>query len=196
MDKLGTSTQEAMSEPLQPPKETEVELKSAANSDENRLDDQKQAEAQTLSADKSVSKEEHKDKIIAEKASDNTQKLASDEQSSTRKKHVKSPDKSAQQGSVKDYLAAAKKAMKEVRLTTPADDNAFKYYQKVLAIEPKNPVALAGLQKIVDRYAWFIRKSRAEGHLDTAKRALHKAESVLPNSPKLKRIRAEMTADN
>ena len=102
--------------------------------------------------------------------------------------------KRTDKGSVKGYLAAAKKAMKAVRFTTPSGDNAYKYYKMVLAIEPGNAEALAGLQKIVDRYAGFIRKSKAEGKLDTAKRALQKAESVLPNNPKLHRIRAELAA--
>lgn len=94
-------------------------------------------------------------------------------------------------GLIKKHLVAAEKAMKAERFTTPARDNAYKYYQMVLAIEPNNAEALAGLQKMVDRYIQFIEKSKAEGKLDTAKLYLQRAESILPDDPKLQKIRAE-----
>jgi len=105
-----------------------------------------------------------------------------------------SPEKPTGEGSTKKYLAAAKKAMKAVHLTTPLKDNAYQYYQMVLAIEPNNAEALAGLQKIVDRYIQFIGKARAEGRLNDAKLYLQRAESVLPDDPKLHSIRAELAA--
>ncbi|SOD17277.1 serine/threonine protein kinase [Nitrosomonas ureae] len=94
-------------------------------------------------------------------------------------------------GLIKKHLVAAEKAMKAERFTTPARDNAYKYYQVVLAMEPNNAEALAGLQKMVDRYIQFIEKSKAEGKLDTAKLYLQRAESILPDDPKLQKIRAE-----
>ncbi len=94
-------------------------------------------------------------------------------------------------GLIKKHLVAAEKAMKAERFTTPARDNAYKYYQMVLAMEPNNAEALAGLQKMVDRYIQFIEKSKAEGKLDTAKLYLQRAESILPDDPKLQKIRAE-----
>ena len=92
------------------------------------------------------------------------------------------------------YLTAAAKAMKAGRLTTPLKDNAHKYYQAVLAIEPDNAEALAGLQKIVDRYVQFIGTAKAKGNLNDAKLYLQRAESVLPDDPKLQNIRAELAA--
>ncbi|SNX60199.1 Serine/threonine protein kinase [Nitrosomonas ureae] len=94
-------------------------------------------------------------------------------------------------GLIKKHLTAAEKAMKAERFTTPARDNAYKYYQMVLAMEPNNTEALEGLQKMVDRYIQFIEKSKAEGKLDTAKLYLQRAESILPDDPKLQKIRAE-----
>ncbi len=122
------------------------------------------AESTAFPASKSVSKPELKDKNTTE------------------------------QDSIKKYLAAANKAMKAARFTTPSRDNAYKYYQMVLAIESDNAEAHAGLQKIVDRYVWFIEKAKAEGKLNLAKRTLKKAESVLPDDPKLQSIRAELAA--
>jgi len=92
-------------------------------------------------------------------------------------------------GLIEKHLAAAGKAMKAERFTTPARDNAHKYYQMVLAMEPHNAEALEGLQKMVDRYIQFIEKSRAEGKLDAARLYLQRAESILPDDPKLREIR-------
>jgi hypothetical protein len=50
------------------------------------------------------------------------------------------------------------------------------------------------LQKIVDRYVQFIGKARIEGRLNDAKLYLQRAESVLPDDPKLQGIRAELAA--
>ncbi|SEF40126.1 serine/threonine protein kinase [Nitrosomonas ureae] len=98
-------------------------------------------------------------------------------------------------GLIKKHLAAAEKAMKVERFTTPARDNAHKYYQMVLAMESNNAEALEGLQKMVDRYIQFIEKSRAEGKLDAARLYLQRAESILPDDPKLREIRSGRVLD-
>jgi len=106
-----------------------------------------------------------------------------------------SPVKPIDAGLIKKHLAAAGKAMKAERFTTPARDNAHKYYQMVLAMEPNNAEALEGLQKMVDRYIQFIEKSRAEGKLDAARLYLQRAESILPDDPKLREIRVGRVLD-
>ena len=57
------------------------------------------------------------------------------------------------------HLAAAERAMKELRLTTPEGDSAYDHYQAILATEPNNADAQAGLQKIVDMYVHFVEKA-------------------------------------
>ena len=94
----------------------------------------------------------------------------------------------------KKYLSAAARALKAERLTTPMRDNAHKYYRAVLAVDSDNEEALAGLQKIVDRYIQFIDKAKAAGKLNEANLYLHRAESVLPGDPELQNIRAELLA--
>lgn len=102
--------------------------------------------------------------------------------------------KSIDDGSIRKYLIAAEKGMKAERLTTPLKNNANKYYQRVLAIDPDNAEARAGMQKIVNRYIQFISKARAEGRLNDVNLYLQRAESVLPDDSKLKNIRAELAA--
>lgn len=106
--------------------------------------------------------------------------------------HQTAPDKAIDEGLIESHLAAAEKAMRAVRFTTPQRDNAFKYYQMVLEIDPDNTEAHAGLQRIVDRYIQFIAKARLDGRQDEAKLYLQRAESVLPDDARLLKIRTEL----
>lgn len=92
------------------------------------------------------------------------------------------------------HLAAADRAFKAGRLTTPAKDNAHKYYQRVLETDPDNSQARMGQQNIVGKYIQFIDSARARGHQDIARRYLQRAESVLPGDPRLEQIRAQLAA--
>ncbi|MDH5480249.1 MAG: protein kinase [Nitrosomonas sp.] len=91
-------------------------------------------------------------------------------------------------------LNAAKKAVKEARLTTPVGDNAYEYYQSVLAAQPDNIEALNGLQKMVDLYIQYIEKAIADGQQKVAWVYLKRAESILHDSSKLQNIRSELVA--
>ena len=135
---------------------------------------------------------EFKNKETTEPASDNNHQLVAPDQSLPQSKQQNLSEKSTDVKFIKKHLAAAEKAMKAGRFTTPLKDNAHKYYQMVLAIEPNNAEARAGLQKIVNRYLQFIGKARIEGRLNDAKLYLHRAESVLPGNPELRRIREEL----
>ena len=53
---------------------------------------------------------------------------------------------------IPDILYAALQALSEDRLLTPVDDNAHGRFKRVLAMDPKNELALEGLQDIVVRY--------------------------------------------
>ncbi len=100
----------------------------------------------------------------------------------------KAPDNN----SIKWYLDAAEKAMGEMRFTTPVGNSAFEYYQTVLVTDPSNAEALAGQRKIVDWYIRLIEEAKAEGLPNTARVYLQRAEAVLPDEPKLHRIRVEL----
>jgi len=95
---------------------------------------------------------------------------------------------------IQKYLVAAEKAYQAGHFTTPSRNNAYKYYQMVLTTKPDNAEARAGLQKIVDRYVQFIEKAKTEGKPNMVKLYLQRAESVLPDDPKLQNIRKELAA--
>jgi len=191
-DKQAEQTQNDISKAKQQPKQAGEDKQLKPDADANQTKTGAIAESTQDPADKPVSKPAYQENIASEQESGSSIPSALTDNSLQQARKQDLPEQTAGEDSVKEYLAAAKKAMKAVRLTTPTSDNAHKYYRMVLAVEPDNAEALAGLQKIVDRYAWFIQKSRAEGKINTARRALQKAESVLPDDPKLQRIREEL----
>jgi serine/threonine protein kinase len=193
-DKIAGRTEKEIKESEKQPKPAGEDMQLRISADNNQPKNGMIAESASFPASKSVSKPGLKDKITTEPESDRTQQLAVIDKSESQSKKQNLHKKPSDQDLIQGYLAAAKKAMKAVRLTTPVRDNAYKYYQMVLAIEPDNREARAGLQRIVDRYVWFIKKAKSQGKLGLAKRTLKKAESVLPDDPELQSIRAELAA--
>jgi serine/threonine protein kinase len=55
-----------------------------------------------------------------------------------------------------------KKSLQDYRLTSPPEDNAYYYYSKLLAADPRDRIAAAGLLSIADRYAYLAERSILE----------------------------------
>jgi len=53
---------------------------------------------------------------------------------------------------ISDLLDGARSNIGELKLTSPLGNNAYEKYQTVLNLEPNNPEALNGLDRIVDEY--------------------------------------------
>lgn len=75
---------------------------------------------------------------------------------------------SERKNQVEQLLADAKKALTENRLSSPAGDNAYDNYQSVLALDPQNQQALAGIANIA---AVFLSQSVAEAEKENFSRA-------------------------
>lgn len=86
----------------------------------------------------------------------------------------------AQLVKIGELLGLARAALLRDRLTSPFDDNAYSYYQQVLALDKHNPQALQGLTDLADRYLVIAKSSLAEGNLLRAKTLLHRAQLVAP----------------
>lgn len=56
------------------------------------------------------------------------------------------------QARIAGYLALAEQRFAENRLLLPEDDSATFYFRRVLAWEPEHPQALAGLERVVQRF--------------------------------------------
>ena len=84
---------------------------------------------------------------------------------------------------IPDILYAALQALSEDKLLTPVDDNAHSRFKRVLAINPKNELALEGIQNIVMRYLQLAGESMNRGIFDEAETLLGRARFVDPNHP-------------
>lgn len=77
-------------------------------------------------------------------------------------------------------LARAEAALGDDRLTLPAHDSAYLYYQRVLAADPGNAEALAGIKRIAARYGELANAALAAGEPAQARRYWHLALRVEP----------------
>jgi len=86
-------------------------------------------------------------------------------------------------GTVDESLERARIAMRERRYTDPAGDNAFQYYNSVLAQEPGNGEAREGLQRIAAVLLERVQSSLAEHRIDEAARTHELLRAIRPDDP-------------
>ena len=84
---------------------------------------------------------------------------------------------------IDSLLKAAQKNIDELRLTSPAGDNAFEKYNDVLAIEPGNREALLGFDRIVEQYIRLVDNAINSNSFQKADLYLQKATRVNPDHP-------------
>ena len=101
---------------------------------------------------------------------------------------------------IPDILYAALQALSEDRLLTPVDDNAHGRFKRVLSMDPKNELALEGLQDIVARYLQLAGESMNRGIFDEAETLLGRARFVDSSHPGIasaaEALRLEMNSDD
>ncbi len=83
----------------------------------------------------------------------------------------------------------ASRAMTLDRLTSPENDNAYFYYQQLLELDANNGLAVAGMQKITDRYLQMAEKSIQKNAFTKANFFLDKATTVTPDDPRIDQLR-------
>lgn len=84
---------------------------------------------------------------------------------------------------IEQLLTLARQAVARDRLTSPFEDNAYTYYQKVLVIEPENSVARQGILQLADRYLAMAEKKWEAGNQESAYSLLQRAQLVAPEYP-------------
>ena len=95
---------------------------------------------------------------------------------------------------VKTKLGSAQIAYLSGRLIDPRGDNALEYYKGVLALQPENAEAKAGMQKVIDTLEQRVVKSlqeRSPARVVTAWTALQRAA---PDHPRLDALRTQLLA--
>ena len=86
---------------------------------------------------------------------------------------------------VGQYLLKAKVAMDSDKLTTPAEDNAYFYYQEVIKLAPDHRVARQGLTEIANRYADLAEQALDRFEYVNAKHYVHEGIRVQPENLRL-----------
>jgi len=74
------------------------------------------------------------------------------------------------QEEINRLLRSAQDALSKHKLTTPAKENAYVYYQEILKRDPENRRALEGFSLIADRYLALATKAFNQGQDSNAKR--------------------------
>jgi serine/threonine protein kinase len=79
---------------------------------------------------------------------------------------------------IQDLLAAAKVNINDLRLTSPAGDNAQEKYKRILEMEPGNVNALKGLDNIVSEYIRLMDKALVNNNIPLAEKYIYKGKRV------------------
>jgi type II secretory pathway predicted ATPase ExeA len=95
----------------------------------------------------------------------------------------------AEQHEIEALLTKAELAMSTNRLTVPSGDNAYAYYREVLALDPKNAQARAGIGRIVHRYRQLAQQRLRRGDWRGARRFASRGLKIWPRDAKLRSIK-------
>lgn len=132
-----------------------------------------------------------KDKVIPTEATSSTQ---TQPEPQARLHAQVQPDSSAQpelqtqpdaQGRIDELLIAAHAALSDYRLTTPEQESAYYYYQRVLEIDAQNSQAMAGLSLIADRYLGLAKKALDKGQDNKARQYVKSGLRMQNDHPEL-----------
>ena len=88
-------------------------------------------------------------------------------------------------------LAKATEKLNQYQLTTPPNNCALYYYQKVLALDPENHDAKVGFIKIADRYAYLAQKQMDEFRYTQADHYIRKGLEIDPGNARLLALHRE-----
>jgi serine/threonine-protein kinase PpkA len=95
--------------------------------------------------------------------------------------------------SLEQLLASAKSAMQEYRLTHPAGNSSYDYYQKVLEIEPDNQEAFEGIKNLTEIYIALSRKQLDQRNLKVASVYYDRGIALDPGNLSLMSIGTEIS---
>ena len=85
-------------------------------------------------------------------------------------------------------IAQAATALKEYRLTTPKNNNAHYYYQRVLDLHPKHKKALEGITRVANAYADLAESKLDQFDYEAAKKYLHRGLTIQPENTRLLKL--------
>jgi hypothetical protein len=92
-----------------------------------------------------------------------------------------------------ELLLLAQQSLDEYRLTTPIENNAYYYYQRVLEDDPDNEAALAGLRRIASIYASLAEKEIDRFHYNKARTYIKRGLAIAPDNTRLRELESSNT---
>lgn len=95
---------------------------------------------------------------------------------------------------IQQLLLEAELAMIGERLTSPAEDNAYDRYRRVLELIPEHPQALAGINQVVAVYLELAGEYLDSGNLERARLLVGRAEWVGGHRPEIALLKAQLGA--
>ncbi len=93
--------------------------------------------------------------------------------------------KEEQQKMIDEWLAKADAALQRGDLTTPARENAFEYYQRILFENPDNAAAKAGIQRVAGKFIELAETQLLASNLAVAEAYLAAAAQVDSTHPNI-----------
>ena len=79
---------------------------------------------------------------------------------------------------IADILYEGMRALRADRLMTPPESSAYHYFNRVLSLEPDNPIAKDGIREIAGRYLQLADLAGRQGQFGNAENFLRRAEQV------------------
>ncbi|MFQ5995544.1 MAG: protein kinase [Acidiferrobacterales bacterium] len=155
---------------------------------EKQMEERRKAEVAIAAREKKLREEEKRLKEDQQRLDEQKRKAAAE-------KRRKVAAARQREEKISRLLAAAEADLAGGRLSTPVGDNALEGYRNVLALDPENVNAKAGLARIVDRYIGFANQATERRAFNKAEGYLDKAATVDPNSEKVASARAYLATE-
>ena len=99
------------------------------------------------------------------------------------------------QGAIDRALFSAEQAYRAERYVEPEDSSALYFYEEVLKLDPAQPGASAGLDRIADHYIQQAEALMVEGELEAAAAALATVRRVRPDHKRLLFLDTQLKKD-
>ncbi len=111
---------------------------------------------------------------------------AADQEQTMQTQAALEPQKNTLASDIEWLLSHAHQQIDDKKLTTPVGDNAFETFQFILELQPSNKEAIAGINKIKNRYALWAKLDIKDGNIKRAKYFLTLALDIDPHDRELK----------
>jgi type II secretory pathway predicted ATPase ExeA len=102
------------------------------------------------------------------------------------------PHPVSQEEKIAELLALGQQSLRQFRLLTPEEGNAYHYFHEVLALDPGNSVALGGLDQIVERYVTLVRRANKRQATGLARVYISRGLRVQPGNRALLALQDNM----